>query len=140
MLIVYQNEEGKYKQNMLNIFKRDLELNKNAQWKIVFNHYPLYCSDDFDSKCLNNARVLKDFEQLYIDYKVDLFLAGHQHSYERDKPYFVENLTKYEKVDSTIYQYGSPIQIIEGAGGMDQFMPSKTCKELYKRRYPADFH
>lgn len=53
-----------------------------ARWKIVFAHVPIY------STVLHaeHARLRRDLEPLLIENGVALFLAGHDHLYERSKP------------------------------------------------------
>lgn len=48
----------------------------------------MYCSGDQDPECYQNFERLAEFEDLFNDYKVDLYVAAHQHSYERDAPTF----------------------------------------------------
>ncbi|MHA1149400.1 MAG: metallophosphoesterase [Promethearchaeota archaeon] len=45
-------------------------------WIIVFGHYPVYTAEGYSNR-------LKDFEDLFEKYKVDLYLAGHIHHYAR---------------------------------------------------------
>jgi len=52
--------------------------NKSADidWIIVFGHYPLYSAG-------GRSSYLNKFEELFIDYNVDMYLAGHIHHYSR---------------------------------------------------------
>jgi hypothetical protein len=52
-------------------------------WKICFFHHPLYSSARKHGSALDLRKAL---EPLFIQYKVDLVLAGHEHVYERVKP------------------------------------------------------
>lgn len=68
----------------------------SAKFKLVFGHYPMYASGDIsddedwkekleaDSKA--NAKLREILEPLLVKYKVDLYLAAHEHHYERSKP------------------------------------------------------
>lgn len=40
---------------------------------------------------------MKDFEDLYKEYKVDMLVAGHQHNYERDAPTYRNKTSDYKK-------------------------------------------
>jgi len=62
-----------------------IKANENREavpWIIVHAHRPLYCSCDTDCDA-NAERMRYVFEQLFYDYGVDLFIAGHEHNYER---------------------------------------------------------
>lgn len=53
-----------------------------APWKIVAGHAPIYSSGEHGySVSLHNT-----LEPLLVKYKVDMYLAGHDHDYERFKP------------------------------------------------------
>lgn len=56
---------------------------KDDDWKICFFHHPLYSSARKHGSALDLRKAL---EPLFIQYKVDLVLAGHEHVYERIKP------------------------------------------------------
>lgn len=52
-------------------------------WKICYFHHPLYSSARKHGSALDQRKVL---EPLFIQYKVDVVFAGHEHVYERVKP------------------------------------------------------
>jgi hypothetical protein len=93
-------------------------------WLIVMGHRPLYCSLNKDSEminrvCTQQAPVLrKEYEKLFINAKVDLYLFGHIHLYERSMPLaFNEVVGKYEQNENVFINPEAPIQIIEGVAG-----------------------
>ncbi len=51
----------------------------NIKWKIVVGHHPMYTggsrTDGYDTKAIRNS-----LQPLFDKYKVDVFLAGHEHS------------------------------------------------------------
>jgi hypothetical protein len=55
----------------------------DTEWKICFFHHPLYSSARKHGSALDLRKVL---EPLFVQYKVNLVLAGHEHVYERVKP------------------------------------------------------
>lgn len=54
-----------------------------ARWKIAFAHHPLYSSGARHGS-EEDLRAL--IEPLFVEYGVDVVLAGHEHFYERVKP------------------------------------------------------
>ncbi|MCE3234480.1 MAG: metallophosphoesterase [Vampirovibrio sp.] len=53
-----------------------------ARWKIVIGHHPLYSS----GRNGNTEGLREILEPMLIKYHADLYLAGHDHDYERFKP------------------------------------------------------
>lgn len=53
-----------------------------APWKIVMGHHPIYSSGEHGL----NPSLQKTLEPILIRHKVDLYLAGHDHDYERFQP------------------------------------------------------
>jgi len=73
-------------------------------WKIVYGHHPIYSTGAHGQD--NDLKVLRaKLEPLFIKYKVDAYLAGHDHNYER----FATVSTQAK---------GLPyLQIVSGGGG-----------------------
>jgi acid phosphatase type 7 len=83
-------------------------------WLIVSGHRPMYCSSN------NNWQtdpIREEFETLFHNYNVTLYLSGHEHNYERICPIFngtCQNLTdNYDYNLDGLY----PIHIITGVAG-----------------------
>ena len=54
-----------------------------ADWKIVFQHHPLYTSGRYS---LSSALQRRTLEQAFIEHEADVVFAGHEHVYERLVP------------------------------------------------------
>jgi Calcineurin-like phosphoesterase/Iron/zinc purple acid phosphatase-like protein C len=61
----------------------DRELGQSkAKVKVVFGHHPLYSVGRYG----NNATLIKDVQPLLEKHKVNLWIDGHDHNYQRSKP------------------------------------------------------
>ncbi len=65
-------------QNQLSWLEKELS-SSNAPWKVVFGHHPIYSSGVYGS----NQAFIKTFTPLFKKYGVQLYINGHEHSYER---------------------------------------------------------
>lgn len=93
-------------------------------WLIVMAHKPMYCSNNrwsamIQKNCGIQAKVMREtFEDIFLQYKVDLFLTGHVHLYERMMPIkrgtFNKNLDKNDKV---FINPDGIIHVINGVAG-----------------------
>jgi 3',5'-cyclic AMP phosphodiesterase CpdA len=54
-----------------------------ADWKIVFQHHPLYTSGRY---VLSSAFQRRTLERAFVEHEVDVVFAGHEHVYERLVP------------------------------------------------------
>ncbi|OUC11940.1 MAG: metallophosphoesterase [Alkalinema sp. CACIAM 70d] len=66
-----------------------------AQWKVVYGHHPIYSSGHYGT----NSEFVKLFTPLFKKYRVQLYINGHEHDYERSQP-----------IDGTTY-------LVTGIGG-----------------------
>lgn len=57
----------------------------NARWKIVVGHHPLY-TGGWRKESPDTKRMKEFLEPLFNQYKVDIYLAGHEHHLEHIKP------------------------------------------------------
>ena len=72
--------------------------NSDATWKFVVYHHPAYSS----SPNRNNARLRKEWGELFDKYHVDVAMQGHDHAYLRTYPMFNEKPVGTPK-EGTIY-------------------------------------
>ncbi|UKP00804.1 metallophosphoesterase family protein [Nostoc sp. UHCC 0870] len=67
-------------QNQLIWLEKELS-SSNATWKVVFGHHPIYSSGVYGS----NQAFIKTFTPMFKKYGVQLYINGHEHSYERTR-------------------------------------------------------
>jgi len=122
--------------------------NKNRDkvpWIIMYGHRPLYCSNANeppyppkargaadpapDPECTEEAQWLREgmdffgyrafgIEKLMYQYGVDLYIAGHMHSYERTFP--VYNNAVMNGTQSAYQNPRATVHIITGSAGCDE--------------------
>ncbi|AUB34731.1 3',5'-cyclic AMP phosphodiesterase CpdA [Nostoc flagelliforme CCNUN1] len=66
--------------NQLSWLEKELSLSK-APWKVVFGHHPIYSSGHYGV----NQSFIKIFTPLFQKYGVQLYINGHDHTYERTR-------------------------------------------------------
>jgi hypothetical protein len=94
----------------------------NVPWLIVGMHRPLYRRLDTNasSKPTGYSQDLqKAFEALFIKYNVDLVVAGHEHSYERQYP-VANSVAIMDGVSADSKTYANPrapVYIVTGGPG-----------------------
>lgn len=93
-------------------------------WVVVVAHKPLYCSINKASSmimqaCVLHARVMRDgFEDIFLQYQVDLGIFGHIHLYERTRPVAYLEVVGDAIMDSNyIVNPRAPIYIVNGVAG-----------------------
>lgn len=103
--------------------ENDLALaNKNRNlrpWIFVQGHHPLYQGNSTD---VNFQNAL---EKLFYDYKVDIYFAGHIHSYERTWPIYANKVEYQSQTDF----YNNPISttyLMIGGSGNDEMKEAKN--------------
>ena len=62
---------------------KDALSKSSAKWKVAYFHHPLYSSGD---KHGSEEDLRVTLEPLFVQYKMDVVFAGHEHFYERIKP------------------------------------------------------
>ncbi|KAF3424050.1 hypothetical protein E2986_02161 [Frieseomelitta varia] len=113
-------------------------------WIVAFGHRPMYCSNANSDDCTNHQSLVRvglpivnwfGLEDLFFEYKVDLLLWAHEHSYERLWPIYnfkVQN-GSYE---NPYENYKAPVHIITGSAGCkegrEKFVPHKPEWSAYR--------
>lgn len=112
--------------NQIEWLRRDL---KKAQkyrnsglrpWIVVIGHRPIYSvhSSDENGNPLGVALAIqKAFEDIFQEFKVDLYICGHIHAYERQMPLYRGKMYNLTTDESYFIDSQSPIYIVNGAGG-----------------------
>ena len=89
---------------------KQLLAGSQARWKIVVGHHPLYTGGW--RKESKDTRNMKDFlEPIFSTYKVDIYLAGHEHHLEHIKP---AGVTHY--IISGAASEARPVSLYPGIG------------------------
>ncbi len=106
-----------------NFVKNDLAKaasNPNIKWILVFLHPPMYTSPSAHTPVTG----LRDtYHKLFVSYKVDLVLEGHNHNYQRTYPLLYNDADPFNPKLSSNYtkSYFDPrgtIFVITGKGGV----------------------
>lgn len=59
-----------------------LHCRSDAPWKVVFGHHPIYSSGQYGV----NEPFISKLTPLFQKYRVQLYVNGHEHNYERTQP------------------------------------------------------
>ncbi len=103
--------KGSEEYNWLEKNLKKARKNKNIKWIIVYSHYPVY-SFGFSHIPTWQAHI----KPLVDKYKVDLYLAGHRHVYERHKA--IRGSEVFEPTDAHVYDNpNGTIYITNGSCG-----------------------
>jgi 3',5'-cyclic AMP phosphodiesterase CpdA len=92
--------------NVVVPWARDLLLDSDRAWRVVYSHFPLYMSGT-PSRSQNPDQIAL-WGGLFDETEVDLYLAGHNHHYERTYP--IRGGEIVSEGEGTIY-------LVTGAGG-----------------------
>lgn len=126
--------DDEYKDKVIKWLKEDLESSKH-QWKIVYMHRPYYCSYKSKKKrCTIQSNIIKKgIEDIIQKNRVDVFLTGHNHYYERTLPVYKMEVDK-KSLSENDSLYTNPkytTYVTCGISGTDAYMPSQSCNYLF---------
>jgi hypothetical protein len=121
---------------------------KEQPWILAFGHRQIYiattstlhsrlmrlglqCTDstlktcDYDTPCKSGKDCGYSIEQLFAQYKVDMYFAGHEHTYNRMYP--ISPDLKFEAQDAGTYiNPQHPVYVVSGAAGTDNTPPTEV--------------
>jgi hypothetical protein len=129
--------------NQLAWLENDLRIANNKRtaqrpWIIVVGHRPIYASNAQQNSVPSGyAKFLqRSFEDLFYKWGVDLYIAGHEHYYERIYPTYANKVvsTSYNNPTATTYLVSGAAGCIEG---LEAFNPGPVPAWSAKR-YSAD--
>ncbi|XP_041376911.1 acid phosphatase type 7-like isoform X2 [Gigantopelta aegis] len=87
-------------------------------WVFVFGHRPLYCTSVIcRERCKVEAPVFRSYlEDLLYEQKVDVYMSGHNHQYERSLPVY-----RQRAVQEDYKNPKAPVYIVNGGAGNPDF-------------------
>ncbi|KAG2224631.1 hypothetical protein INT45_007876 [Circinella minor] len=117
-------------QTAINWLDADLtEANKHRKerpWIVLITHHPVYCSAPDTEDCTTKAQYLRDgkvnaatgerwggLEPVLLKHKVDLYLTGHVHNYERTLPVAQGKVAG----NGALHNAASYVEVINGNAG-----------------------
>lgn len=112
------------KQEQLDWLENTLK-NSDAQWKIVFGHHPFY---SFGVRSENDNSVKDQLEKIFIKYKVDSYITGHEHHLQYEEKNGIEYF---------ITGAGSQLRPVEAKNSESEFAISRNGFMLFSiaKRY-----
>ncbi|XP_065183229.1 acid phosphatase type 7-like [Sycon ciliatum] len=86
----------------------------SVPWLIVVGHRPLYCSSLAEiSRCDQEAPQYRSYlEELLNEHRVDVYVNGHNHQYERSYPTY-----RGQPTQKNFSRPSAPVYIVNGAAG-----------------------
>ena len=98
---------------------QDLEkANSNREivpWIVAFGHKAVYC---FSSDCDDYPTTYHNWDDIFYNYGVDLFIGAHKHEYQMLKPLYKEEIKTFGKPDdNTIVDPKATVYVIQGNAG-----------------------
>jgi len=113
--------------NQLEWLENDLSAalaDASIDWIIVGGHRPMYTTNPGIFPWPNGEKHLRAaMEDIFMKYKVDLYLAGHVHAYERNYPIYDNQRVQDNYINPT-----APVHIVSGSGGSIEGLTNLTAK------------
>jgi predicted phosphodiesterase len=130
-----EKDKGRIEKKQKKIYeyiKKDLEANQTKVWKIVVMHSPLYVANPTNVNTLDYIIMLHKYgiEDLFIKYKVDLIISGHEHDYQRTRPIMYFNPLDMK---TPLHDPNAPVYVIVGTGG--NTIPAKNYDSWFKNKH-----
>ena len=86
-------------------------------WMVVFGHRPIYCVSSSSKTCSKQAASIAAYmENLMNQYKVDLYISGHVHNYQRTTPVYQGSVVG-PVAGNTFVNPTAPIYVVTGGPG-----------------------
>ncbi len=110
----------------LDLASANLKENRSVRpWIVVLGHRPLYSTSNLDYPPGQQGRTRAAFEPLLLKYKVDVYMSGHVHWFERTWPMNNQVVTA-----KSFTKPLSPVYVINGAGGNQEGHPDHYTPEV----------
>jgi hypothetical protein len=93
----------------VDFLKADFEASKNARWKILMHHQPMWSASNHGS----NLTLQQKWQPIVDQYHIDLVLNGHEHEFEITKP-MVGQVPQPSMDNATVY-------VVAGGGGAELY-------------------
>ncbi|KAL4510756.1 hypothetical protein ABPG72_004910 [Tetrahymena utriculariae] len=106
---------------------------QNYQWIVVYSHQNIHCFEDYPkSSCYGRQDIVAPLENLLVQYRVDIYICGHIHAYERVHPLY-KGKKQFEENDQckgkncSIYRSTkAPVYVIDGTSGTNHYFPQDS--------------
>ncbi|EAR99677.2 ser/thr phosphatase family protein (macronuclear) [Tetrahymena thermophila SB210] len=126
--------DQEYLKNLFQWFDDTMkQIKDNYRWIIVFSHQNIHCFEDYAaSSCYSNPKIFAELEDLLVKHKVDIYMAGHVHAYERihpnyrGEPKFKESDQCYLNKCSSYTKPSAPVYVVDGTGGTTHYFPQPS--------------
>lgn len=97
-------------------------------WIVVMGHKPMYCTKSVMVQTCDQAHspLREQFEDLFFEQGVDLYISGHKHCYERSWPMYQGRVFQTDTIHPM-----APIYIIIGAMGYEYLVDQQNSRPFW---------